>query len=272
MQGRLPDGNDFLVTLPVDLWSTCELTCTPIRGPLIVECALEKSRAVVSQVLEELGFTRGCHVSVEFWRNIPIGKGMSSSTADMLAALRALQEVFGFLYRESFLSRVFANIEPHDALFYNGCVVYNHRKGLLLRDYSYIPDYYIIAVDRGGTVDTMEYNRGLAFAAERCTRFESILQRLDDAFARRDDEAIAMCASFSTGMHAEATASRFLWGVAERWREYGAMGVVATHSGTCAGYLFPGDIEEERAESLAARIREDFGLEVFRTRTLSLLQ
>ena len=38
VQGRGSDNEDFLVTLPIDLWSTCELVCSPINGPLVVEC------------------------------------------------------------------------------------------------------------------------------------------------------------------------------------------------------------------------------------------
>ncbi len=134
VQGRTSDNEDFLVTLPVDLWSTCELTCTPIRGPLIIECDLPKSRATVEQVLERLGLDTGYHIGIRFTRNIPIGKGLSSSTADMLAALRALQEVFGFLLTDQVISRIFHEIEPHDALHYNNSVIYNHREGRLIRD------------------------------------------------------------------------------------------------------------------------------------------
>ena len=35
IQGRLSGGEDILVTLPVDLWTICELKCTPIKGPLV---------------------------------------------------------------------------------------------------------------------------------------------------------------------------------------------------------------------------------------------
>ena len=144
VQGRFSNEDDFLVTLPIDLWSTCELICKPIDGPLVIECDFEKSRSLLYSVLEELGIRDGFHIECVFTRNIPIGKGLSSSTADMLAALRAIQEVFGLLLKESFISRIFASIEPHDGIHYNSCVAYNHRKGVLLANYGYIPKYTIM--------------------------------------------------------------------------------------------------------------------------------
>jgi L-threonine kinase len=272
VQGRLPGGDDFLVTLPVDLWSTCVLTCTPIHGPLVVECALEKSQAVVYQILEELGIDKGYHISVQFSRNIPVGKGLSSSTADMLATLRALQEVFGFLYRETFLSKVFINIEPHDAIFYNSSVAYNHRKGELIKDFAYIPDFHIVAVDRGGIVDTVSYNKKVEFTQERRAFFGDLLNCLNENFAAHNDTAIAECATASATMHAEATDSTFLRNILDAREAYGALGVLATHSGTCGAYLFPGTLDIEKIEDVMDRARQDFRLDVFNTQTLCLLK
>ena len=175
IQGRNSQGEDFLVTLPIDLWSTCELVCTPIDGPLVVECRLEKSRAVLYHVLAELGIQRGFHLQCDFTRNIPIGKGLSSSTADMLATLRAVQEVFGFLFTERYISRIFADIEPHDGLHFNSSVLYDHRLGRLIENFGYIPQYTIIAVDDGGEVDTVKYNRNLTFDRKTARYFDILV-------------------------------------------------------------------------------------------------
>ena len=212
VQGRTSAGDDFLVTLPIDLWSTCELICSPIDGPLVVECQLEKSRAVLYHVLSELGIHSGYHLRCDFTRNIPIGKGLSSSTADMLATLRAVQEIFGFLFTERYISRIFAEIEPHDGLHFNSSVVYNHRAGKLMRNLDYVPQFTIIAVDDGGEVDTVAYNRDLSFSQNVLKRFDQLLDRVCDAYSRRDDRDIAACATefgeFPSGAHQQWVAQR----------------------------------------------------------------
>ena len=163
VQGRLSNGEDYLVTIPIDLWSTCELVCDPIDGASFIDTSFSKSREVAEHMLEILGMATGVKIGITFTRNIPIGKGLSSSTADMLAVVRAFQEVFGIIVTEEFISRLFAKIEPHDGLHYPMSVVYNHRQGKLLNKLNYIPDFNIIAVDAGGELSTVEYTAFFIF-------------------------------------------------------------------------------------------------------------
>lgn len=271
VQGRLSNGDDFLVTLPIDLWSTCELACTQINGPLVIDCDLEKSRAVLYLVLEELGVHRGYHIACNFTRNIPVGKGLSSSTADMLAALRAIQEVFGFLLEERFVSRIFATIEPHDALHYNASAAYNHRRGQLIQDFNYIPAYTIIAVDNGGVLDTLQYNQGVSFSESQTRQYDRLFARLQHAFETRDDRLIAECATESARMHARARGSQFLQKAVDLIEKVASLGIVATHSGTCAGFLFPYSFGSEEIRRSVAEIEAHFDKEIFVTCTLKLL-
>jgi uncharacterized protein involved in propanediol utilization len=272
VQGRTSDGEDFLVTLPVDLWSTCELTCTPIHGPLVIECDLPKSRATVEQVLERLGLYGGYHIGIRFTRNIPVGKGLSSSTADMLAALRALQEVFGFLLTNGFVSRLFSEIEPHDALHYNNSVIYNHRKGRLIRDLQYIPSFNVICVDNGGVVDTISYNKHKVFGSTHTQAFDVLLEDLIAAFKTADDAAIAACATRSARLHAEMTDDSFFQRCLDAVDMDGVLGIQATHSGTCAGFLYSSEHRADDLHATAKKLSEHFGKAAFAVQTLMLLR
>jgi uncharacterized protein involved in propanediol utilization len=269
-QGRLSSGSDFLCTMPINLWSTCKLTCTPIRGPLVVECDLKKSRDVVSLTLEHLGITKGYYMAVEFTRNIPIGKGLSSSTADMLAAIRATQEVFGFLLKETFISRLMAAIEPHDALHYNSSVAYDHRRGVLLHDFGHVPQWWIVAADDGGELNTVHYNRHVKFTDQQIGAYDELFHRLRTALTSRDDRAVAACATESARMHAEFRDNRLLKESLVLLPKFEALGLIATHSGTCAGFLFPPNTPASALERIRAEIARDLGRGVFTTRSLAL--
>jgi uncharacterized protein involved in propanediol utilization len=271
VQGRGSDNEDFLVTLPIDLWSTCELACSPINGPLVVECELEKSRSVLYHVLDKLGIDRGYHIRCDFTRNIPIGKGLSSSTADMLATLRAVQEVFGFLFTESFISMIFADIEPHDGLHFNSCVIYNHRSGRLIENFEYIPRFTIIVADDGGVVDTQAYNENLNFDENAVRQFDGLLSNLREAFRNRDDRSIAQCATESARIHVKRTGNRLLGEVLTQVDAFSPLGIVATHSGTCAGLLYPYPSDPEKIRRIASDLGDQLAREVFVTYTLTLL-
>ncbi len=270
VQGRRTDGEDFLITLPVDLWSTCRVVCEASAGPSVVDADLCKSRQVAEEMLAVLGMGSGVSMRLELTRNIPIGKGLSSSTADMLAVVRAFQELFGVIVTDAFISRLFTRIEPHDALHYPMSVVYNHRRGRLLDRLDHIPDFQIVAVDAGGRVCTEAYNKRLDFGADLIAEYQRLYQRVLTAFAAKDDAAIAGCAQRSTELHVMRTDNAFLRGLLEQARAPGVLGIVTTHSGTCGGFLLPGNATAEQVAGVEAAVGH-FGA-LFRTRTLRMLR
>ena len=269
VQGRLSNGEDFLVTIPVDMWSTCELVCEAFDGPSFVEAKLSKSKLVAEQMLKVLGLDVGKKLTIDFTRNIPIGKGLSSSTADMLAVVRAFQEVFGIIVTENFISRLFTAIEPHDGLHYYMSVAYNHRQGSILSKLNYIPDFNIVGVDMGGKLSTEEYNKNLNFSPLYLDEYDKLYNDMLVAFATRNDVDIAKCAQKSAELHVDRTGSTFLAQLLDKVEELDVLGVIATHSGTCGGFLLPGDASVDELDNLEKEIT-GFG-RVFRTKTLKML-
>lgn len=269
VQGRLSDEEDFLITLPVDVWTTCEITCLadttlPHHS---VRCELDKSRTVVLRMLEILANTHRYLVDVAFTSHIPIGKGLSSSTADMLAVVRAFQEMFGVIVSEPFISSLFTEIEPHDALHYYMSVIYNHRKGKLLEKLHHIPQYKIVGVDSGGVVDTATYNQNLLFSDDDKQFYDQLYRRSIDAFSRKDDIEIAKIATESTVRQYQRTGNPFLSDMLGLREAFSALGVVTAHSGTFTGLLFP----KNTSDSELLAIQKRFSHESIILKTLEII-
>lgn len=269
VQGRRRDGEDFLVTLPVDLWSHCRLRCEPVAGPSRVEAVLPKARRVAEQLLHHLGLTTGVRLRVSLTRNMPLGKGLSSSTADMLAVVRACESLFGIRVSDAVVSRLFAAIEPHDALHYPTCVAYNHRRGRLLARLDHVPGFLIVAVDAGGEVCTEAYNRSLSFSPALRAEYDALYGQVLGAFRSRDDAAIARCARRSAELQVARTGNPFLARLLVVSSGLPVLGVIATHSGTCGGLLLPGGADAAVAARVQARVAH-LG-STFCTRTLTAL-
>jgi uncharacterized protein involved in propanediol utilization len=268
VQGRRRDGEDFLITMPVDLWSHCRVHWDACDGPSQVDAELVKARRIAAELLRLLGLESGVRLRVRLRREIPIGKGLSSSTADMLAVLRACQALFGVALGARCISRLFARIEPHDALHYATSVAYNHRRGRLLAPFGYTPDYRILGVDAGGRVCTRAYNASLHFGPALLCAYDALFEEAAVAFAARDDAAIARCATRSTMLHVQRTDNAFLRRLLAQADAMDVLGLLSTHSGTCGGLLLPGDADDATLQRLTAAVAH-LGTP-FRTRTLRL--
>ncbi len=272
IQGRKSDAQDFLITIPIDLWSICNLTMIKREGPMVINCNFEKSKQVAEVILAKLGIDKGYELNISFSRTIPIGKGLSSSTADMLSTIRAFQEIFGFLLRPVVVSSIFNKIEPHDGLMYKSSVCYNHRKGVLLEDLNYVPSFNIIAIDFGGIVDSVEYNRKLRYSDDILEKYDQLYNDCIRAFQDRDDTKIAQCSTRSLEIDLISSHDEVRSKVLSNYEGLGAMGIINTHSGTCIGLIYEGRMDKSKLEEKEKEINSHFGYSTFITSALKLLK
>lgn len=95
LQGVLPDNDlDFLVTLPIELWSTARFTVDPRSATVTVRPAHKrKSLALARALLAMCGTGTGGALTIE--SDIPGGKGLASSSADLVATSRAICAAYG---------------------------------------------------------------------------------------------------------------------------------------------------------------------------------
>ena len=269
VQGRLSNGDDFLVTLPIDLWSMCIATFRENIGETAVICELEKSKRVAEKVLNDLKSGQNAYLKIKFSSNIPVGKGLSSSTADMLATVRAIQEIYGVIVSEQYIARIFNEIEPHDGLQYYSSVIYQHRTGKLIHNPQYIPQFTIVAVDFGGEVDTVDYNKKVQFTDQETLFYDELHGRITKALDEHDDIEIAKLATQSTVLHAKKTCNENYMKLVELSQKLNAMGVVCAHSGTCIGLLF--DKSDRISPIVAKEEISSFG-NTFQCSTLKIMK
>lgn len=270
IQGRKSNGTDFLVTLPIDLWSECKVKISRRNAPVAVTSYFEKSKKAALQALDQFGITTGYQLNLHFERSIPIGKGLSSSTADMLATLRALEQAFGFSLSPLNISNIFKKIEPHDGVMYNNSVAYNHRQGKLLKDLGHIPDFKLVVLDFGGHVDSISYNHSLQFSDKITKKYDKLYQKCIDAYLEKNDRLIAKCATKSLKLDLKTNPHPLREELLKRYKEYGALGLINTHSGTCVGLIYPRHIDNQTLSMLQYDLENQYDSDSYITQTLNI--
>lgn len=97
-------------------------------------------------------------VDIRLTTEIPVGKGMASSSADISAVCQASAMALGKHLSPEEIGRIAISIEPSDAVFYRGIVQYDYRKGMLIRRLGECPEAKLLVFDCGGSVDTLAFN------------------------------------------------------------------------------------------------------------------
>lgn len=236
-------GEPLLVTCPIEKFSTCTVS-DEFAG---VEGLGSKSLAMLDKVLKLFNVT-DFNFGVRLSSELPIGKGMASSSADIAAVAQAVALSLGKNLSPAELGKLCAAIEPTDGIFYSGVVAMNPLTGRLVKKIR-LPEKFLIAVfDFGGTVDTLTFNR----------RSDFVIPTLDDVFDFALTEKSALANQIvlpKRGLHELIIFAK----------ELGAVAVNVAHSGTVAGIFFHAD-DSSVAKKISA-VRKNFDCPKFLTLT-----
>jgi L-threonine kinase len=260
LQGVLPGGHKFLVNCRIRNRSTVTVRLSDPSYQLQKEEELAYAYAHFPKTckglrifLSDLGRHDDCLVSVE--SNVPVGKGLSSSTADMVAGVRALAEALSLKLRNDYISRVLTDVEPNDGLHFDQTSAYHHAEGRLIANVDWVPPLHILGVDEGGVLDTVAFNRReLAWTEAQMARYRDLLDAMIGALQRHDTARVAELATQSAQAWQPISPKQDIDAVLDLAERLGAIGVINTHSGTYLGLLFGEDdrLDRSRLAALAA--------------------
>ncbi|NGN63382.1 kinase [Streptomyces sp. A7024] len=253
LQGVLPEEDgDFLVTLPVARWTMAAFRAEPDTAELVVRPARKtKALRLARMIAADAGFTGGGLLTVD--SVIPEGKGLASSSADLVATARAVGGGLGLRLSARRIERYLARIEPTDGVLYPAVVAYHHRSVRLRSVLGALPTMTVVGVDEGGTVDTVAFNRQpKPFGSRDRETYARLLERLTVAVLRGDLAEVGAVATQSALMNQVLRPKRSLAQLRAVCREVGGLGVAVGHSGTTLGLLLDTADPDHAARAAAA--------------------
>jgi uncharacterized protein involved in propanediol utilization len=277
LQGAVRDGaggvTPCLVSLPRrDRVATGKLELAS-GGALEVRPAWKrKARRAAELALSRWG-TPGAGGLLTLSSPVEAGLGLGSSTADVVAAVRAVATALGVEPRAEEVARIAVEAETaSDPLMFDGfAMLFAQRSGEVLEHWGdWYPGFAICSANVAGPgtrIDTL-WLPPPAYSEAELDRFAEILELARDGFRWRDLRRIAAAATQSAMLNR----SRLPLHKFETWHrladEAGALGVQIAHSGVVAGALFdPGDPRvDERMTGLASAWRAAGGDDVERFR------
>ncbi|MFD4628880.1 kinase [Streptomyces sp. NPDC058284] len=242
LQGVLPeDDGDFLVTLPVARWTMATFRQGSPSGELEVRPAGKVKALRLARMIADLAPEGPDHVPggvLTVSSVIPEGKGLASSSADLVATARAVGRALGVAMPPARIERLLSRIEPTDGVLYPAIVAFHHRSVRLRSVLGALPAMAVVGIDEGGSVDTVDFNRiPKPFTATDRRAYAGLLGRLTDAVRHGDLAEVGRIATRSALMNQRLRHKKALGPMLEVCREVGGLGVAVGHSGTTLGVL-----------------------------------
>lgn len=243
LQGVRENGRKFLVNMKIKNYSRATVYLSESTYRVLNERHYWKSYQLVRKLIKGLGYEYDCYIDLQ--SNVPIGKGLSSSTADMVASAKAVENALSITLDNDFLAKEISAIEPNDGLHYPGTSFYEHVTGNLIYNVQFIPKFKIVGVDFGGEVDTLAFNRsGKSYDAEDRVEFERLIEELKSSYQTQDAVRIARVATQSSLLSQKVLYKPYLDKFLDLSQSCSALGVANTHSGTYLGMIFDRELSD----------------------------
>ncbi|MEI6187032.1 MAG: kinase [Alphaproteobacteria bacterium] len=237
LQGVLSNKKSFMVTFPINLFSyatfipkinTNDITVFPNHKI--------KSLSFAKSLLGIFNIKIGGQLIIQ--SEILEGKGLASSSADLVATAYAISNSLKVPISKELISRLIQPIEPSDGVMYPGVVSFYYKELELIESIGNLPSLVIIGIDEGGMIDTVKYNSKLKYFAEVDTiKYQNMLINISNAIRNRDLVTVGKISTESAIMNQQYNPKKFLNDLISVCKNIGGIGVSAAHSGTFVGIL-----------------------------------
>jgi len=236
------NGREISVSYPIDMYSSITVqygNWENIRNSIT---PYKKLTSAVDIVLEHLGIPVNKKRNIEILRksNLPMGKGMSSSTADIGSLAVALAAYFGYELKPHEIMAIATSIEPTDGIFYKDIVLYDIEQKSIAKTIGPVPALKVLVLEGEGLIDTVSFrNRRV-----RIPEIDAAYIELCHAIETNNWAALGRACIVSAMANQDILPKPRLEEIIATALEYGAYGVNVAHTGTAVGILMDENIDE----------------------------
>lgn len=225
-------GEPFLVTCPINRYTTVH-----VSSGLAGCCGLGRKASLALQaVCRHLGKER-LPWGIRLTSELPRGKGMASSSADIAAVIAAVSLAWGKPLPVEEILQLAVRIEPTDGTFFRGIVCLDQLHGRLRQSYHLAGRLPLTVFDTGGTVDTVAFHREAAQEAPAYSKLQ--MQGIQQLLRSGTAQGLAAAATRSALLHQAVLPKPCLPELLADAQSLGALGLNVAHSGTVIGIFWP---------------------------------
>jgi len=234
VQGIL-DGVNFHIACPISKHSIA--AASMIKTAVVnVPDGLAKTEAAVKKVLEKVSICDGIEITVT--SELPKGKGMASSTADIAAASVATKILLNQEVDAQEIAKIALSIEPTDGVFFDKIVAFDHMHGLMLEEIGEAPPLEVIVLEPPESINTLDFNsRRDAVGKINKALFREAYDMAVEGIRSGDIRLVGEAATMSSILNQKVLLKPALNDIIEACKTRGAVGVNVAHSGTVIGIL-----------------------------------
>jgi uncharacterized protein involved in propanediol utilization len=241
-----------IASLPFAARSTCRYELGTTEGASDGLEGRPKTARAIALLLAQHGL-RLPPGRFHFSSELEVGKGMASSTADIVAAVRCVGRVVGRRFRAREIMEVLRPVERSDSVFLREAALYLSERHEVVVRFGRTLGYTAAYLVEPGAVDTEAMRECLLEHYGRSApAYRSALERFVAGAVHRDPYQVAAAATESARLSQRCLPKRRFVALRSAMGALGADGLFVAHTGSVLGYLYVRPPPEARRTELEA--------------------
>lgn len=246
VQGIL-DKEEYLSSYAIDMFSIATLE----EKKLDVNLGPNKSRKAIEKVFEKFNIPlkESRNISLDIDSNIPVGKGMASSTADIGATIRATLSLLNKKLNNEEISYIASEIEPTDSILLYENSIFNPINGNVKSYLSSLKKAKVIVLEPDEILETSLIRSNPSYLEKKLENRDIIKKSfnlLEEGLYKNDLKTIGKACTLSSLANENIHKKPYLNEIVDISEKMDAYGVNIAHSGTVIGMLVDDNIDHEK--------------------------
>ena len=246
VQGIL-DNEEYLSSYAIDMFSVASLE----EKKEDINLGSKKSRKAIEKVFEKFNIPieESKNISLDLKSNIPIGKGMASSTADIGATIKATLSILNKKLNDEEISLIASEIEPTDSIILYKNSIFNPVNGSVKKYLSSFDNGRVIILEPKEILETKIIRSNpnyLNIKLENKSIIKKSFNLLEKGLKNNDLKLIGEACTLSSLANENIHKKPYLNEIIEISESMNAYGVNIAHSGTVIGILIDKNMDYER--------------------------
>lgn len=243
-------GGVKLISYPIDCYSS--VTLVERKRDSNENLKSIKSYKMLESVFEYYGYTAedSYQFSLDIDSNIPPGKGMASSTADLAATAKAAAKYLNNNISNKEIAKLCVMIEPTDSIVFSEITLFDYLEADYSSCYGDFPECKVLVLEGKGVIDTLDFHKNwlIEESESNKNRWKTNIEKqesLKEALAYfelgmrdKDLKKLGKAAVISALANQDIIYKPGLEDICDLSIYYGAYGLNVAHSGTVVSILY----------------------------------
>lgn len=259
VQGNIDDC-EYISSYKIDRYSYAFLE-EQSSDKFTYDLRYQKSLKAIYKVLDYFNLDKGIlkNLSLKIHSNIKIGKGMSSSSADITASIYAILNYLNKELDYDILSKLICEIEPSDPVYMNQNIIFDSINGNIKEYLGLIEGFKIILLEPKNTFDTLNLREKKDYKIIR-KRNEKYTKKafmdLKRGFNESNLKLIGQASIESAFLNQDILYKNKLDEILKLSKEIDCYGFNIAHSGTVIGFLVHEDFDTQDMKKIIRKNKE----------------